>query len=59
MDIIQEIFFNSCRKVNELIKNENEGNGIEINNEDNEIYDKTIRISVNKNDNINNISKSC
>ena len=56
---IEEIFFNSCRKVNELIKNENEGNGIEINNEDNEIYDKTIRISVNKNDNINNISKSC
>ena len=59
MDIIQEIFFNSCRKVNELIKNENEGNGIEINNEDNEdneIYDKTIlRISlVNKNEKNNN-----
>ena len=56
---IEEIFFNSCRKVNELIKNENEGNGIEINNEDNEdneIYDKTIlRISlVNKNEKNNN-----
>jgi len=60
---IEEIFFNSCRKINELIKNEKEGNGIEKINEDNEIYDKSILLveknENNHNNNNNNSNKKC